>query len=129
MSNVTFLTKEDIVNSNGRMEAAIRSEVAVRVMRPFWESIAMSDTEEKNGIIVTLPLTCGTCSTLGREFYLRWCTCCGDAICPSCFPAGNVGLDRCRRCKDENRPTQAELAGRERARRFEEAILKSVTGS
>lgn len=82
----------------------------------------MSQENENRGIIFSLPCTCGTCQTVLSWVLLRWCACCGEAICPSCFPDDlhDGGLDRCRKCIEIERPTALELAGyREMARRWQ----------
>lgn len=84
----------------------------------------------ENGLLCKLPLTCGTCGHVGRMrgVYMRWCASCGEAICPTCYPASEDALlGRCPRCVAEDRPTSMELAGRrmrqEREERFWAAFL------
>jgi hypothetical protein len=86
--------------------------------------------QEKTGITVSLPLTCGTCGTLERwgGLTLQWCAACGNAICPTCCLKGQGGLTRCEACIKLKRPTHLEVAGREFAERhlamMEEAFWK-----
>ncbi len=80
-------------------------------------------------MVISLPLTCGTCGTKydkDRGFILlRWCASCGEAMCPTCFPKEQDGLERCKRCIEEKRPTGMEVAGRKAAMAREEAFLKA----
>lgn len=86
-------------------------------------------------MIVTLSLVCGTCGEVydkDRGFILlRWCGACGKGICPTCFPVGLKGLDRCKACVEAGLLTKTEEGMRElgrkmgeaRERRFWEAFL------
>lgn len=85
--------------------------------------------QPKHGVLVKLPLTCGTCQTVTEFLLLRWCGACGDAICPGCFVKEEEQTypHRCRRCLAENRPTKLELAGRRMAQEQEERFLKAIS--
>lgn len=77
----------------------------------------MSEAIENRAVLFSVPCTCGTCQTVYQWILLRWCACCGDAICSDCFPKDlhDGGLDRCRKCIETKRPTALELAGYRRA--------------
>jgi hypothetical protein len=88
---------------------------------------------EKYGKLCSLPTTCGTCSTVFNWVCLRWCASCGEAICPSCYPAAqDEPLGQCRRCIEEGRPKALYLAcfaaGRARAEEFERRFWEAFLG-
>ncbi len=88
-------------------------------------------SEEKHGQMCELPTTCGTCAKVFSWVCLRWCDSCGDAICPTCFPAdlkdAKCGTaQRCHRCIAEDRQTRSFLAGQKMAMEREKWFLKGI---
>lgn len=85
---------------------------------------------EKHGNVVELPLTCGTCRTVHSWHGLRWCGCCDEAICPTCFPEQREpGYPyRCPRCQREGRKTHVEIAGEEIAKARGKAFFDAFFG-
>lgn len=80
--------------------------------------------------VVTIPLRC-MCGHVGNIAYMRWCSCCGEAICPDCYPGtpSDGLLDKCKLCIAEQRPRALELAGRRAAAQREQAFFRKFFGT
>lgn len=75
----------------------------------------MHPVGRQHGVIVKLPLNCGTCGRVGDVAIMEWCAACGQGMCPTCMPPGQESLPRCGKCLAECRPTAMEEAGRREA--------------